>query len=198
MSASSAGYLTAMAVIQKDPKPTRSGSAAVKSAVDTRNKGLDTLTAFIPSEALTLYIAGLAVVSGTPHFPDRHAALWTVLVVAAIANFLIGLQSFTLGLKTANPALTASAAFGGGLASGRFWAQLVLTEIAFSLYVMALPKSPILQLWHIDVGWGGLLVVLVAPLIAVIGNWGGLTPTTTTIADSTVGKGKAAVKKKKK
>ena len=197
MSASSAGYLSAMAVIQKAPERTPSGKAAVKSAVETRTKGLDILTAFIPSEALTLYIAGLAVVSGVPHFQYRNAALWTVLIVAAFANFLIGLQSFTVGLKTATPALTASAAFGGGLASGRFWAQLILTEIAFALYVMALPNSPILELWRIDVGWGGLLVVLVAPLIAVIGNWGGLTPTTTTIAGATTGKGKAVVKKKK-
>lgn len=181
MSASSAGYLSAMAWVDKNPTTSAGGRAVVKSAVDSRSKGaIDSITAFIPSEALTLYIGGLAVVTGIPTFVNPHAALWTTLVVAAIANLLIGLQAFALGLRKAKPTVSTSAALGVGLTSGRFWIQAAVTEIAFVLYVMALPDSPILQLWHIDVGWAGLLVVLVAPIVGIVGNWVGLTPNPTT------------------
>ena len=193
MSALRAAYLAAIATTQAelppavpaaapDPAapatvpPVAPAPAATPAAAASAAPGsLDAALAFIPTEALTIYIAGLAVVTQQKLEP-LHGALWTVLIFAALANFLIGLQSFTVGLRAVNTSLAPSAAFGLGLASARFWAQLIVTEIAFALYVLVLPDSPILALWHIKPGWPLLLVALVIPIMGIIVKWSGLIP----------------------
>ena len=171
MSATAVGRLTALRIeqdraVKSDTKTMTAEEKKVhaertKLAESSRTDALGTIAAFIPSEALTVYIAGLAVVSTTQDLKDGPA-IWVVVVVAAVLAILVNVRS---SIKV-TPGKTL-------VSSWKFWLQLLITELAFGLYVLTIPGTP----FPVALGWAGLLVVLAAPLFAVVADLAGLTPT---------------------
>lgn len=133
-----------------------SAAKAKKRADESQQTQLGKVAAYIPSEAVSFYIAGLAIVATFP--PEAKAGgIWGVIAIAVVANFALTLIAFQQTIK---------GTVKGALGSGRFWAAIVIAMIALAVYAVALPENPFLGGAYY---WSPLILlagVLVIPLAA--------------------------------
>ena len=175
MSATSAGILVAQRVDQDRAlkaiddseltsarKEEEKNKLAAKAAAD-RKSAFETLAAYIPSEAITLYIAGVALIQTTT-LVTVHAAFYVLLGAAALLSIALTARSYYRTVSKDAP-----------FKAGKFWVQIFITVAAFALYVASIPtydQSPIK--W--DQAWAGLIAIIAAALLPVLAEVVGLTP----------------------
>ncbi|MCU1411089.1 MAG: hypothetical protein JWR04_1796 [Rhodoglobus sp.] len=165
------GQLAALRTAQVAVASTVAGSSAeslvkAKERADaTQKTSLGTIVAYIPSEAVSFYIAGLALVAAFPA-EGKTAGLWVVVAISVIANFAFTLLAFKQ---------TIQGTVAGALGSGRFWAAIGIATVALAVYAVALPDNPFLGVAYYFSPLILLAGVLLVPLAA---NFAGLTPKT--------------------
>jgi hypothetical protein len=177
MSATSAGLLVARRVeqddallaIDADSKLSDAEKKAEKQKVvekaDADRPGVfATLAAYIPSEAITLYIAGVAAIQVTT-LKDSALAFWVLLAAAFVLSVALTTRSYFQAITKDKPFRT-----------GKFWWQIVITVAALALYVASIPTYPESPIkW--DQAWVGLIAIIAAALLPVLAEIVGLTPT---------------------
>jgi len=135
---------------------TQAMTAVKERAKKTQQTQLGKIAAYIPSEAVSFYIAGLAIVAGFPA-EAKLGGLWGVVAIAVVANFALTLIAFRQTIK---------GTVGGALSSSRFWITIVLATVALAVYAVALPENPFLG----DAYYLSPLIllagVLIIPLVA--------------------------------
>ncbi len=170
MSASSIGRNASMRTAQaRKDKPNQSPAAKelANKAEETRQTGLGKVAAYIPSEAVTLYVGVLAVMVSVPDAEKAQPLVWSAWAVAVI-NVLLILASFMEALDPTNRWKS----FWGTLGSLRFWLAGALSTAALVVYMYVLPGNPFLT-----EGWQSALLVLFAGVgIPLLGNILGVLP----------------------
>jgi hypothetical protein len=132
------GHLAALRTAQVPHKargvPVATLESVRKRADAAQQTQIGRIAAFIPSEAVSFYIAGLAVVASLPD-TDRAIALQIVIGVAVAVNFVLTFVAFreTLGGKRRSVLLR-----------GKFWLAVLVATVALGVYAVALPGNPIL------------------------------------------------------
>lgn len=118
---------------------------------------LDQITRWLPGDAITLYIAGIAAFEGDKI--TNSITLLVVMWVVAVGLVLLG------AIVKADPALTTSQRVRGTIAG------MVLTAIAFGVWTLTVPGAG-WQRWEVVtdyphiVGWGAGLVGVLFGLAA--------------------------------
>jgi hypothetical protein len=152
------------------PTPQALPASATNSGV---NKSLSTVAAFIPSEALALYVALLGVFIGTSS--DReYAAKWFIFALGLAVTCLAIFDGYVSARRVhaANPETTPAPSL------GRFVKIVVFALIAFTIYVMAMPDNPFEQLANdSDVNINavsGVLALLAGFVLPMVASWLGV------------------------
>jgi len=155
---------TSLQIAISDSDERANGKAAKKAAAEARTGALGSLVALIPSEALAIYIAGLAWISGFTDLadPERQQALTLVVLAAGLFSAILIARSYYVGAKAVDNSVT-----GKVLLSWTFFALLLITEASFVIYVLALPDSP----FGLQPLWTGLAAILLTPLLLLFASW---------------------------
>jgi len=163
------GRLAALRTAQVAPNKQMAGVpndnvAEAKARADkSQQTGLGKLAAFIPSEAVTFYVAGAALIVTFP-VEAKASALAVVAVVSVLGNFALTLLAFKQ---------TIAGTFGSVLTAGRFWAAVVVATLALAVYAVCLPGSPYLG----DATYLSGLILLVGGFgIPLLGSLVGIAP----------------------
>ena len=143
---------------------TRTHKSIEKAASDAQSGSLGSLAAIVPTEALTLYVAGWAwIASNKVALPDIRL---TILVIACgiVSAVVLGVR-FSKGAGVAKVSSNAPAV--NPLRAREYWISLVVTEVAFGAYVIALPHNP----FGYDLGWTGFIAIIAAAVLGFAANW---------------------------
>jgi len=177
MSATSAGLLVARRVEQDDALKSIDADSnlsatqkqaerkkVVEKAETDRQGAFATLAAYIPSEAITLYIAGVAAIQVTT-LKGEPLSFWVLLAASFVLSVALTARSYFRAISKDKPFRT-----------GKFWWQIVITVAALALYITSIPTYPESPIkWDQD--WVGLIAIIAAALLPVLAEVVGLTPT---------------------
>jgi hypothetical protein len=177
MSATAAGLLVARRVEQDDalksidsdseltPAQKQAERKKVVEKAETDRQGaFATLAAYIPSEGVTLYIAGVAAIQVTT-LKDQPLSFWVLMAAAFVLAIALTTRSYFRAVTKDKP-----------FRVSKFWWQIVITVAALALYITSIPTYPESPIkW--DQAWVGLLAIIAAALLPVLAEVVGLTPT---------------------
>ena len=132
-------------------------------------RGLASLVSYVPSEALTVYLAGVACVNlvQTPDTAgEKVAAVWLLFVIALVANaafvwfaFRDQFREFSRRELTVRQTRPLAAA-------------LVITSLAFLVYALAVPGGIVLASFE----WLPLLLLIGTAIVIGVARVAGLSP----------------------
>ena len=145
-------------------EPAEPAKTVKEAAAEARTGALGSLVALIPSEALAIYIAGLAWISSFTGVAeeDRRLALTFVMIAAGLFSAILIARSFYVGAKAVDASVSPRI-----LLSWTFFALLLITEASFVVYVFALPEGP----FGLEPLWTGLAAILLTPLLVLFASW---------------------------
>jgi hypothetical protein len=138
-------------------EPTPSSTAGKPSSPATGNldTALQTVTTFIPTEVLTLYVSAVAALGSihTPEHPDmgRWIPFYTFLAATPILVWV----AFATKLKTTNKPIPMA------LKQWPVW-EMVAGTLAFAAWAFALPTSPFVRFDWYSGGIAGFLILIVS------------------------------------
>ncbi|HEY3114223.1 MAG TPA: hypothetical protein VGJ62_11100 [Gemmatimonadaceae bacterium] len=119
------------------------------------------ITSYIPTEVLTLYVAGIAIfLDSDPAIRNYRAAWWT-FVIFLVATPLFNWLVFAIKEVARGKRLPASPA------SWPAWEMFIAT-IAFAVWAAALPTTPFTSLTWYSPRVAGYLVLVVTTLLGTI------------------------------
>jgi hypothetical protein len=139
------------------PKPVAGGARAT----DATNTALQTLTTYIPTEVLTLYVSAIAAV-GPLTINGLPVGRWLPFWCFFVATPLIVWIAFATKLKAAGKQLPASPA------KWPVW-EMIAAMIAYFAWTFALPNTPFAQFkdWYSS-GLAAFLVLVVSAGLGMI------------------------------
>lgn len=113
---------------------TRRGAAADEAAAPTGNEKIESLTKYIPTETITLFIAAVAAFNGIEELADREIVNpWVLYGIGAILSpIVLVVVAYTTYLAN-NPGPTPSAEFKVP------WFRAVAALLAFLVWAAAVP-----------------------------------------------------------
>jgi hypothetical protein len=155
--AQAAGTMPTPAPQPAAAQPVGAQPAAVQpSAVNT---ALQTLTTYIPTEVLTLYVAAVAALdssaSGSSTRPPNSIYDWLPFLIFLVGTPLIAWIAFATKIKSAGRPIPLNPT------TWPMW-EMSAAAIAFVAWAFALPKTPFLQFKWYSSGIAGLAVILVS------------------------------------
>lgn len=137
-------------------------SARTMNGKPTVSSQLGVIAAYIPSEVLAVYTTALGL---TATVAEDRWVKWALYIGTLVVMVLF------IALRWANARKQPGATTGGG--GAQVWVA-ILAGVAFTAYVMALPGSPFGE-GGINIA-GGLLVIVLALLLPLVGKLVGVTP----------------------
>lgn len=138
--------------------------AGIESSVTTNSpvtSALSAITAYIPTEVLTLYVAGVAVflspdeASGSPDYANAWRVFWFFLAFTPIVTWLV----YAAKARSANLSL--------GLKTWPYW-EMIAGTIGFAVWAAAFPNTPFADRAWYSSPVAGFAVLLVTSLLALI------------------------------
>lgn len=147
------------------PKPTEpvaaGGAAGGGAATDGTHTALQTLTTYIPTEVLTLYVAAIATL-GPLKINGQDVGRWLPFWFFLAATPFLVWAAFATKLVTAGKAIPVLPA------KWPIW-EMVAATIAYFAWTFALPSTPFSQYtdWYSS-GLAGFLVLVVSAGLGII------------------------------
>jgi hypothetical protein len=139
----------------------RSAGAGAASGSRATSTTLQTLTTFIPTEVLTLYVAAVAAI-GPWTVDGRPVGRWAPFLVFLVATPLLVWVAFATKLRDAGKRLPASP---------RYWPvwEMIAATLAFLAWTFALPNTPFAQFanWY-STGLASFLVLVVSSGLGIV------------------------------
>ena len=131
--------------------------------------GLAALVSYVPTEALTIFLAGVAcvnLVQTADTATEKVAAVWVLFVIALVANaafvwlaFRDKFREFSrreLTVRQTRPLVSA----------------LAITTLAFLVYALAIPGGIVVGAW----AWLPLILLIGTAVVIGVARFGGLSP----------------------
>jgi hypothetical protein len=125
---------------------------------------MQAVTTYIPTDVLTLYVAGIAIFLSTEDGAlQEYDKAWAIFVGALIATPLVNILVFIAKLRSA------------GVAIPRAWWQWPVWEsvaatIAFVFWAAALPATPFSDFSWYDAAFAGFLLGVVSLFLGLISS----------------------------
>ena len=134
------------------------GSETPSDTSSALSKGLESVARFIPTEAVTVYVAGLGLFT-----PSSQREKWIVFVIGlAVVGALVLLNAPV-------------AAFKSRVAGWRPAAVLIISSVAFVAWAAATPGGPFDDISARATIWGGFAVLVIAPILPLLAKRLGIT-----------------------
>lgn len=138
--------------------------ADAEEEVSTNNPvttALSAITTYIPTEVLTLYVAGVALFlsvdnpTDTPDYTNAWRTFWFFLALTPIVTWLV----YAAKARSADLSL--------GLQSWPYW-EMIAGAIAFAVWAAALPDTPFTERSWYSADVAGFAVLFVTSLLALV------------------------------
>lgn len=145
------------------PAPPGSNPPPPPPPANGANTALQTLTTYIPTEILTLYVAAIAALATLPADKDGHQdGRWAPFYAFLVATPLLVWIAFATKLKSAGKPIPLSP---------RLWPvwEMCAATAAFVAWVFALPNTPFAQFKEVySAGFAGFMVLVVSSGLGMI------------------------------
>jgi hypothetical protein len=141
---------------QPAPVNIEGGAGLGEAQATGANTALQTLTTYIPTEVLTLYVSALAVLK-TDQEQGRWIPFWCFLAATPILVWI----AFATKVKMAKRPIPASPS------KWPLW-EMCAGAIAYIAWAFALPNTPFAQLPWYSAGLAGFLVLVVSTGLGVL------------------------------
>jgi len=137
------------------PTPAPTGGpqpAPSASGVDT---ALQTVTTFIPTEVLTLYVSAVAALGSIQNSEGHDVGRWIPFYTFLAATPMLVWIAFATKLKASNKPIPAAP---------KRWPvwEMVAATLAFAAWAFALPNTPFVQFTWYSGGLAGFLILIVS------------------------------------
>jgi hypothetical protein len=141
--------------------PDGQSSPPVQTALGT---SLQTLTTYIPTEVLTLYVAAVAALSPVGPTTTSNVSHWVTFWCFLVATPVIVWVAFATKVKAASRAVPLSPK------RWPMW-EMSAATIAYAAWAFALPNSPFAQFAHswYSQNWAGFVVLVVSFVLGGLG-----------------------------
>ncbi len=137
------------------PTPTPTAGQKPTPVTGTLDTALQTVTTFIPTEVLTLYVSAVAAL-GSLHTAEHHdAGLWIAFYTFLVATPFLVWVAFATKLKTADKPIPITPA------KWPMW-EMTAATLAFAAWAFALPNTPFAQFNWYSSGIAGFLILIVS------------------------------------
>jgi hypothetical protein len=121
------------------------------------NTALQTLTTYIPTEVLTLYVSAVAVLNVGGQEQGRWIPFWCFLAATPLVTWI----AFATKVKTAGKPIPASPS------KWPLW-EMIAATIAYVAWTFALPSTPFAQLSWYSAGLAGFLVLVASTALGLM------------------------------
>lgn len=145
--------------------PAVEGQSSTSVDPDTAvTAALKLITSYIPTEILTLYVAGIAIVltpanaGTTPDYRPAWAMFFSFLALTPMVNWLL----YAMKLRAAGQALPVR------VSQWPLW-EMTVASIAFVFWAAALPTTPFASL-GVSQALAGFLVLVVTTLLGLLSS----------------------------
>jgi hypothetical protein len=145
------------AASETPPTPTAAGAAppAAAPAANGLDTALQTVTTFIPTEVLTLYVSAVAALGSSKTVDGQEVGRWIPFYTFLVATPFLVWVAFATKLKTSNRPIPAAPS------KWPIW-EMVAATLAFAAWAFALPNTPFVQYNWYSGGIAGFLVLIVS------------------------------------
>jgi hypothetical protein len=138
-----------------EPTATPTAGQQPASAAGTLDTALQTVTTFIPTEVLALYVSAVAALGSLHTAEHKDVGLWISFYTFLVATPLLVWVAFATKLKASNkPIPTAPKRW-------PVW-EMVAATLAFAAWAFALPNTPFSQFTWYSSGIAGFLILIVS------------------------------------
>jgi hypothetical protein len=145
------------------PTPAPTGGQQPAPAAGGLDTALQTVTTFIPTEVLTLYVSALAVLGPMKNTEGHDLGRWIPFYTFLVATPILVWIAFATKLKATNKRIPTS------IKQWPVW-EMVAATCAFAAWAFALPITPFVQFSWYSGGIAGFL------MLAVSGGLGAVAP----------------------
>lgn len=174
--AKSLGVPTGAPALEQDPSSSGPGRGPLIPQIEPgavistgERSGLASLVSYVPTEALTIFLAGVAcvnLVQTADTATEKVAAVWVLFVIAVVANaafvwlaFRDKFREFSRRELTVRQTRPLAAALG-------------ITTLAFLVYALAIPGGIVVGVW----AWLPLVLLIGTAVVIGVARLGGLSP----------------------
>jgi hypothetical protein len=160
--------IATMTRLAATPTASLASRAASPTAEDVQETALEKITAFIPTEVIGIYVAGLAIFSRRPEIAATQRASWWLFSFCLLLVPLFVAVNVQLVDRVA-PA-------GVKLGSRKATWMVIFGGVAFAAWAAALPESPFITLHEQATRMGAFAVIVLGALMPGLAQLVGLVP----------------------
>lgn len=137
------------------PTPAPTGGQQPAPAANGLNTALQTVTTYIPTEVLTLYVSAVAVLGSIKNAEGHDLGRWIPFYTFLAATPILVWIAFATKLRASSKPIPASPT------KWPVW-EMVAGTLAFAAWTFALPSTPFVQFNWYSSGLAGFLILVVS------------------------------------